>query len=499
MLSANGGNITINGGTLTATGGTGIGGGAAVLARSMGIYNNNTGNITVNAGTIIATGGTGNAGSRGIQADSGFIEITGGTVTAVGGTAVPNSEQNDKAIHSYGIYVGGGNGIEISGGTVSGSGGTATNTYDGSVSNSFGIYTRGCHITISGGVVTACGGAAKTNSYGIYGYARSGVSPNVTISGGTVSATGGAASGSSYGIFADGSITVSAGGAEVSGNTFAANKLPGFVSTWYQWKANTSNANPGSSYTDSVITPFTAYDTSKYFRVMLTGSLDPVITAPTANKTLNVTTGNTATVTVTTQNALSYQWFRSSGSGFSAVSGATGASYTIPATVIADNGAQFYCVVSGAAGTFPATGKVYTLNVAPPRDPSITDPTSNKTVRVTIGRAATITVTAQDAVRYQWYIDEGSGFSALAGATSASYTTPAASIADDGTQYYCVASGATGTSPATSYIFTLNVTEPGNIPVTGDQSESLLWVGIALFAVIGLAGCVVLLHKSGRT
>ncbi|MEA4912827.1 MAG: hypothetical protein VB092_09500 [Oscillospiraceae bacterium] len=455
ILSKSTGDITINGGTVTATGGTGDGG-DSTTAKSNGIYNSSVGSILINGGTVVAAGGRSNTGSRGMQIDNGSISITGGTVTSTGGEVTPNPSQSDLSIHSYGIYAGGGTGgIQISGGTVVGSGGTANAS--GTTSTSFGIYARNSSISVSGGVVTAAGGPAAVNSYGIY---TKGTTSNVTISAGTVKATADTADTDSRGIYSSGSITVSGGGVVAAGDTSGVNKLPAFGTTWYQWKANTSKADPGGSYTDSATTAFTAYDTSRYLRVLPAGGADPVITDPTADKTVGVYVAYTAAMSVTAQNAASYQWYKNGGSGFAAISGATGASYTTPTAALSNNGDQYYCIVSGIAGTFPVTSKVFTLSVTVPPDPSITDPTVNKTFPVTAGSAATLRVTAQNAVGYQWYADEGSGFSAVSGATSASYTTAATTLSDDGFQYYCVVSGATGTSPAASGIFTLNVTPP---------------------------------------
>ena len=126
----------------------------------------------------------------------------------------------------------------------------------------------------------------------------------------------------------------------------------------YQWRKNGANiGGPGSaSYTTP---PTTSADNGATFDVVVSNSagtvtssnatltVNPAATAPTvsaqpANQT--VTVGQTATFSVMANGTapLSYQWQKNSVN----ISGATSASYTTPATVAGDNGAQFDVVVS---------------------------------------------------------------------------------------------------------------------------------------------------------
>jgi hypothetical protein len=74
----------------------------------------------------------------------------------------------------------------------------------------------------------------------------------------------------------------------------------------------------------------------------------------------SVVVGQTATFSVaaTGTTPLSYQWQK----GTAAITGATSASYTTPATISADNGAQFQVVVSNSVGS--ATSNAATLTVS---------------------------------------------------------------------------------------------------------------------------------------
>src|SRR5256884_5594863 len=83
----------------------------------------------------------------------------------------------------------------------------------------------------------------------------------------------------------------------------------------------------------------------------------PTITRQPASQTVSV--GQTATFTVTAAGTapLRYQWQKNG----TAISGATAASYTTPATTAADNGDQFTVVVSNAAGSVTSNAAALTV------------------------------------------------------------------------------------------------------------------------------------------
>src|SRR5207245_1341094 len=113
---------------------------------------------------------------------------------------------------------------------------------------------------------------------------------------------------------------------------------------------------------------------------------------------------------------LSYQW-RKNGT---AISGATSASYTTPATTTADNGAQFTVVVSNSAGSVTSNAATLTVNAAVV-PPSITTQPASQTV--TAGQSATFSVAASGTAPLS-YIWRPNG-STLTTATSAMPSTPA--------------------------------------------------------------------------
>lgn len=82
----------------------------------------------------------------------------------------------------------------------------------------------------------------------------------------------------------------------------------------------------------------------------------PKITTHPASQT--VIKGQTATFgVVATGTLLSYQWLKNGAN----IPGATGATYTTPSTVLADNGATFSVIVSNAAGSVTSSGATLTV------------------------------------------------------------------------------------------------------------------------------------------
>ncbi len=125
--------------------------------------------------------------------------------------------------------------------------------------------------------------------------------------------------------------------------------------------------------------------------------------------------------------------------------------------------------------------------------PVIIIPTTDQNVSASVGNTVTMRITANYAQSYQWYVDTGSGFNAIPGATGAAYTTSQVALGNNGYRYYCVARNAYGT--AVSPVFTLNVLEYMGIPATGDSPQAGLWIGFAMVSFAGLAACAALWRR----
>jgi hypothetical protein len=238
--------------------------------------------------------------------------------------------------------------------------------------------------------------------------------------------------------------------------TFAVN-ASGTATLTYQWKKNgtvvsgatsasyttpvTASSDSGSSFTVTV-TNGSGNVTSN--AASLTVNVPPAITAQPASQTVAVGQTSTFTVAATGSGTITYQWKKNG----TAISGATSASYTTPATAASDNGALFTVTVTGSTGNITSNAATLTVN-APP---SITAQPVGKTV--TAGQTATFAVTASGTatLTYQW----NKNGSAIGGATSPSYTTPATVASDNGAQFTVTVTNAAGNLTSNAATLTVN-------------------------------------------
>jgi hypothetical protein len=249
----------------------------------------------------------------------------------------------------------------------------------------------------------------------------------------------------------------------------------------YQWRKNGSSiggaiaasyttpaavtADDGALFSVVVSNPAGSVTSDSVTLNVTVAPVAPSITSQPANR--SVATGQTATFTMTATGTapMSYQW-RKNGS---AIGGATAASYTTPATVSSDDGAQFSVVVSNALGN--ATSNAATLTVLDP--PAITGQPGSATVLVGQTASFSVTATGDGTLSYQWKKNGAN----ISGATAAAYSTPATVAGDDGAQFTVVVSNSVGT--ATSNAATLTVSsapsitaQPGNRTVVAGQTAS---------------------------
>lgn len=171
----------------------------------------------------------------------------------------------------------------------------------------------------------------------------------------------------------------------------------------------------------------------------------PTITTQPANQT--VAAGATATFSVAAAGTapLSYQWKK----GGTAITGATSASYTTPATVPGDNGSSFTVTVTNAAGSITSSAAVLTVTT---QAPAITTQPANQFVLAGATATFSVTATGTAPLSYQW---KKNGVDITTGGTSATYTTPATVVGDSGSSFTVTVTNTAGS--VTSSAATLTV------------------------------------------
>jgi Immunoglobulin I-set domain len=155
--------------------------------------------------------------------------------------------------------------------------------------------------------------------------------------------------------------------------------------------------------------------------------------------------GNTATFTVTANGTqpFTYTWKKNG----AVIAGATGPSYTTPATVPADNNSHYKVNVKNSLGAVDSVDATLTVIIAP----TIQTQPQNKTINV--GQAVDFNVTAQgtNPLSYQW---QRNGVN-ISGATANVYHLAKAVAGDNGATFRVLVTNAAGT--ATSNNATLTV------------------------------------------
>ena len=167
--------------------------------------------------------------------------------------------------------------------------------------------------------------------------------------------------------------------------------------------------------------------------------------------------GDTATFSVKATGAVegNYQWQvdKNDGNGFVDIEGAVSAAYTTDALNLECDGFMYQCVITNILGT--VTTEQVKLTVKE-REPEIT--TQPQAVSVKEGEKATFSVEAAGKdIKYQWQVkkNDGNDFVNIEGATSATYTTDAVSMDNNGFEYRCVLENVGGTTTTEAAVLTV--------------------------------------------
>jgi len=242
----------------------------------------------------------------------------------------------------------------------------------------------------------------------------------------------------------------------------------------YQWYVIAPGGTTGTAITNATTSTYTTlpvdvvgYNGAKYYATVTDGcgsmltSSDATLTVDTGNVPPTITTqpaglivaagSTTATFSVVASGtpALTYQWYRIPAGSVAGtlITGATSASYTVPSaeTATANDQDRYYVIVNNNYGQ--AVSQDATLVVGNGVLLQITG--QPQTVYVNDGAPASFTVTATSSLplSYQWYeaAPGSSTFTAISGATSATYTLSATTSTETGSVFYVVVSNGSTT------------------------------------------------------
>lgn len=265
---------------------------------------------------------------------------------------------------------------------------------------------------------------------------------------------------------------------EIAGATTASYTPPttpgGTVS--YRVKAtNTVGPTSESAYSDTAV-------------ITILAASAPVFAAPLSGAEYNQ--GDPAAALNGTATAphgtVTYQWYGRTGSGpFSALTGQATASFTPPSG--AQGVYQYYVVATNTVGTSTATAQsnTVTITVYGATEPVFTlQPVSADYIENDPAAALTVAATVErGSLAFQWQLSQGTAraWSDIPGADASTYTPPTSA---PGTfQYRCVALNTVGTSVATSF------SETAQITVTAAQVPVFLHPLVnATYSLLSLTG-----------
>lgn len=221
--------------------------------------------------------------------------------------------------------------------------------------------------------------------------------------------------------------------------------------------ANVNAGQSGHRYRVAVIGTANSVTSSAVALTVAATVVAPAITVDAASQ--SVTAGANVSFSVTaTGTTPAYQWQSSSdGAAWSDISGASGATLTLTAVSVGDNGRQFRAIVSNSAGS--VTGGAAILQVVTaPAAAAVAMPPASLSVQAPAAATFAAAVTGSPAPTLQWQqsTDAGATFTDIGGATGSSYTLAATALSDNGKRFRIVATNASGT--ATSSAATLTVT-----------------------------------------
>lgn len=224
--------------------------------------------------------------------------------------------------------------------------------------------------------------------------------------------------------------------------------------------------------------------------VLSTSQAPPQIIDQPRSQTVQVDTFASFRVEAIGSPVLGYQWLRNG----VVIAGQTAASLTVSPVVVGDDNASFTVVVTNTFGSATSDAAVLTVNTAPLPPLISGQPLPRSVLQGATATFDVVAVSQGGTLTYQW---RRSG-TPIAGATSASHTTPATVVGDNGSTYSVVVSSSNGTS-ATSNEALLSVSAVVPLAISAQPQDVSVSVGqSASFSVTATGGAAALGYQWRR-
>ncbi|HEY4249375.1 MAG TPA: immunoglobulin domain-containing protein [Lacunisphaera sp.] len=252
----------------------------------------------------------------------------------------------------------------------------------------------------------------------------------------------------------------------------------------YQWKLNGSAISGATSTTLSL--PNVQVSNAGNYTVVATNSagsvtsnvatltvnavtVAPVITAQPGDQTVSAGSAVTFTASASGTPAPTYQWMKNG----VAISGASGASYTIGNATSASAG-TYSMVASNSAGSVTSSGAVLTVN-ATTSGPVIASQPASQAVKKGGTVTFTVVATGTPSPTYQWRKNG----TVIKGATSASYTISNLSSSNAGT-YSVVVTNSKGSVTSGGAVLTITSAAAAlpQVDFNADNKTDIVWQNV---------------------
>jgi len=258
--------------------------------------------------------------------------------------------------------------------------------------------------------------------------------------------------------------------------------IPGATSSWYT-TSPVAQADNGTTFRAAVSSGSASVTSASATLTVRAAPAGPTIATQPVDQAVIGGQPVSFTVAATGAAPLSYQWKKN---GMN-IAGATAPSFIMPAAITADSGASLMVVVTDGAGSVTSNRATLIVTSAAGAPIMITNPAR---ARVLPGETASFWVSAWGAspMSYQWQkgtID--ANMADIPGATGATYTTPATTLADQLTLFRCIVSNPAGS--VTSTIEILFVTAAPTAPTQiGSPIDAFAEVGVPFRYTIASSG-----------